>query len=398
MSEKPKRKRGAGHRFKTLFFVIILLGLVIALSNITVYLLRPHGSYIVYLASNEHGFSTLWKADLENPEHPKQLVFFPPNVSVLNYQITDDGHYIFYSFGGMGSSVGHMTLLDTHNGGSPWHISCNAEGDECSKFKIRPDGRYIAYSRTNYERTSEDEIKVDSMSVHVIDTDTFSDTVIHQIELPESNNRFHDVSPSWMGNTGLLTYSLPEEPHQIQVYDVEQNLPLDLLPSDIGSPIFSDDGSRFAYHEKILNTEHLVIEVRETNTPDRLISWSNRIFDDDWVSHIVYDWHPDNEHLLIGNYRNTLPDAAPGTVSNLQLLNTTDGSIMSLTEGERYSYTNATFNHDGSKILYQRKDTLQRCSVMTICDQIMIYDMETGEHTALPIIGSSPQWVNGGRG
>lgn len=402
MSEKPKRKRGSGRIFKTLFFATILISLMIALSSIAINLLRSHGPYFVYLAPNEHGFSTLWKADLENPEHSKQLVFFPPNVSVHNYQITDNGRYIVYSFAPMGSSISYTHLLDTQTGRERQLNSCHVEQATCSRSNIRPDGRYIVYSKKVYGRTLKGEINVDSMNVHVIDTDTFSDKIVYEFDLSNPNNWQHYSQFSWVGNTGLLTFTLGGEPFNFQVFDVGQNTSVETLPLGVPvrSPIFSPDGSRYAYYQSEIDMEPRVVEVRETNSPETPISiyqeWTSELLSDGWLGSYIYDWNPDNEHLLISiNYYGTDP-SIHYSVSNLQLLNTTDNTVVVLTEGKRFSYEWATFNHDGSKILYQRKDTWGQC--MDICDQIMIYDMETGEHTALPIVGKSPQWVNGGRG
>ena len=207
------------------------------------------------------------------------------------------------------------------------------------KFSLRPDGRYLAYWHI-----TEHEI-----NVHEMDLNTFSDYNITRCDAI-TQHCYHQNLPYW----------------------IQGDHPF-------WSPIYSLDGSRYAYHRPDVDNQPRIIAVHETDNPESPISlfrqWSYESNPLGWSGSSMQDWHPDNEHLLIriSSYSRSVKN----TISNFYLLNTTDSSIEQLTEGDRFSYVNATFNHDGSKILYQRKDTLRQCD--RFCDQIMTYDMETNE-------------------
>ena len=114
MPEKPKRKRSPNRRIKILFFAIMLLCLVTSITSLSIYLLRPQGAKIVYLAPDKNGVEALWLADLANPENPKQLTHYEdPNTRIADYQITDDGQYIAYLLWSWETHTGaKIVLLD----------------------------------------------------------------------------------------------------------------------------------------------------------------------------------------------------------------------------------------------------------------------------------------------
>jgi hypothetical protein len=100
-------------------------------------------------------------------------------------------------------------------------------------------------------------------------------------------------------------------------------------------------------------------------------------------------WNPNNQSILTLEYSRMLNNTAQYTLILIDPISNTQDTLL-----EQYFYRffqTINFNYDGSLILY----VVNNIDFET--RQLMTFDMETREEIALPLFGSNPQWVNGGR-
>lgn len=73
MFDKTKHKVNPHQR--TLFRLIIIIGVIVALIVAGVYLLRSKGAQIVFIAPDDNGVEQIWIADVNDAENPRQLIY-----------------------------------------------------------------------------------------------------------------------------------------------------------------------------------------------------------------------------------------------------------------------------------------------------------------------------------
>lgn len=385
MSEKTKRKSNLRRRLLIrLLFGIVL---IIALISAGMYALRPTGAQIVFIAPDDNGVDNIWIADLNDPEHPRQLTFHEQGVSIHNIQVSDKDLLVY-----MRISRDHRSIwaLNMTTGQQEMVRDC-LESSSCGQFLLHPQGRWIVSEDTSFlsETSYETRIRLDDLQTHHHDIIYRAETTI-QTYLPLT-------LVSWIQETGLLVYhsNLNRNVNELAFYDVENRQVIktgylhEVLPF---SPIFSPGG---AYYANILyQYEGRYVALVEVYALDETENMMLSTLAEDSVLGIqaatFQDWHPDNDTILIA-----AAWSHPGkgrTLTELKLYHVIDGSITSLhTTDARDSYFNAQFNYNGRQIIYTIYDLEQRQS------QVILFDVETREEIALPLFGRNPQWVNGGR-
>lgn len=343
---------------------------------------------IIYLVLDNHDVMNLWVSSLNNLHEKQQVTSYTnPGTRLYDYQISADGRFVtFVLYNTNTVPKNEIMLLDLQTLQIQQLTNCTAVRAYCYQFSLRPDGQFVAYYQTSQQ----------GLFMRVIDLreTPHSDEIIDEFHLPPSY--IHHALPNWVGDTGYLAYNLFWIPFRFQVYDVENNQSIIALPLGTPSrqPYFSSNGSRYVYYQSEADITPRIIKVRETNNPSVGLSsyfkWD--LISEGWIGNRIEDWHPDNNQLLISiqYLRFGTPDMG-GLQSDLAIFNTTTGSIEQLTYELDYAAYNASWDHDASHILYQRGDRreVEEC----FCDQIMIYDVEQQEVTALPIFGYHPLWV-----
>lgn len=372
-------------KYRNLFIALFFVGLILIPGRAKS---QTATTKIIYLALGDNDVENLWIVDLADPTAPEQVTssYDKPGTRLYDYQITADGRFVAYVLNNTEMpSEEEIILLDLQTHQTQQLTNCTVMEADCYEFSLRPNGHFIAYYL----------VSPDSRQIRVIDLNIFpyADIIIDEFDRKEPF--IHHALPSWVGNTGLLTYNLPSPDFSFQLYDVEKGRKLTILPLGTVSrmPYFSPDGSRYAYYQSETDMTPRIIQVRETNTPAEPIStYDKGELSEGWIGGGIEDWHPDNEQLLIRvQYLRTGPDMT-ALQFDLAIFNTTTGKIEYLTNDLDYAAYNASWNADATYILYQRchRRDQDDCSR----SQIMIYEMSSGEITPLPIFGMFPNWVN----
>ncbi|MGB7340369.1 MAG: hypothetical protein WBC91_15840 [Phototrophicaceae bacterium] len=112
------------------------------------------------------------------------------------------------------------------------------------------------------------------------------------------------------------------------------------------------------------------------------------------VTAFFHGWHPNNNQFLISEYVREIVDGEYNFIGvNLNLYDLQTREFITISSvPEEVWYGLASFNSDGSEMV------INRASYNTNeTDQLIHFDLITGEETVLPLFGTQPQWVNGGR-
>lgn len=282
-----------------------------------------------------------------------------------------------------------LYLLDVSTRQNTKLTSCSEVDAFCDIFALSPTGDFVMYYHRLYPNYHE---------LRLIDLreSPFVESTIFEFDI---NEYWYYPNISVVGNSNIFTFELLGEPFEFQLYDAEQQELLETLPLGTPSryPIFSDDGSRYAYYISERDMEPRLIGVRQTDPPNTILSnyrdWDYDLTATGWVGAVIYDWHPDNRNLLIGVANWQRCEGNSTLIFHLHTFDTTTGDVMPLPiYGD--SYTNARWNIDGSEIIYNAPTLLTECDNDYLDQQLSIYELNSETFNHLSIAGLNAQWIN----
>ena len=248
---------------------------------------------------------------------------------------------------------------------------------------MSPDGRFVAYQDSDYS--------LENPVLYMMLYDTRAKTHHLIYEFQATDRYFYNTALQWVGHTGMLFFMAEEDSQDYIFYDVDnmqisERRTLNLIER---SPVFSDDGLRYGFKDALYASEDTLrtLYLRHIDSPDEQLISFDDIDEPDALIIDALDWHPDNEAILVNEYRQQGDEPA---TNQAILYNTLTGEREILLDEAGAYYDSVRFNQDGTQLLYWRtyRDAYTP-------DAIMIYDMETGESTQLPLHGWSPTWVEG---
>jgi len=385
MTEKSKRK--GNPRRRLLVASLLIIGLIIALVSAGVYVLRPGGAQIVFVAPDDEGIDQLWIANLNTPENPRQLTTLASPPFLTGFIIAPDSErMILHLYDGMQHALWHLNLQT----GTTQEIRQCDLFPSCTAVLFSPDGRWLAGEDRQSISISRAEV-----TLRIDDLETGTQQTIFSVEVDISRD-LPDILITWIEESGYLIYrSNPvNDPSEITIYDVRNNRVVDtgeiIESGERFNLRFSPDGQYYASRIFQMETGLQINQIYAINDSGTILSSTTATQQERAQQFLMLqDWHPDSEHILVtrGQRSNDILQ-----FNNLSVFNSVDGTVEVLLNNDgRYTYASATFNYDGSRILYSRSDKQDHHN------QIMLYDMETGEEIELPLSGAFPQWVNGGR-
>lgn len=386
MSEKEKRK--SNPRRRLLMRLIVGIGLFVALVSAGIVAFRPKGAQIVFIAPDDNGFEQIWIANLDNPENPRQLTFHEARIT--NFQVSQEKDIIFYFFSTR--TEGRQFRVYNLNTGHSEQIEL-CMSIFCGSYILHPNGDLISY----YEARLINELL--SIDIYVYNIKTHERYLVYQTE--NSDDLDYRSEIQWIDNSKRLTFGEYPSTDGVEsiFYDFDSGHTDTIALSgnrEIGK--FSSDGTYFVHYYYYIGRSYpdkWVMSVARTDNPTELLFSLPQRGETGLVAEYTFqDWHPNNEYILISE-RWSEQYYTHKIRSDLVLYHIETGMrYVLLSNPETMSaYRYASFNYDGSQILYQKYNN------NTGGSQIMIYDVETAEENAFPMIANhpNPQWVNGGR-
>ncbi len=382
MSGKAKSK--GNPRRRTFIQLLVLIVIIVIVSSVIQILLHSKGAEFVFVERDENGFSQIWLADVENPENLRQLTFHEDADSLI-LDTTEDGYLILYSVTFPFPELSYeIWLYDLSKGKNNQIMDCH-DFQACQALQLHHSGKWFIM-----ESVQQNPDESWTLSIYIHDLESSEETKIYEQELSDARSLF----PVWVGysNTVIFRNGVGDDFYDFTLYDVEQNQIIDTTYLDtLFIPVFSDDGSQYALGTLVTDNERENIKTISINQQIISLESPEGIDNALFAMANTRDWHPDNETLLIHTWWEQENIIRENWLHELSLYDTLTGTRETLISNRSSSYLNATFNYDASRILYILSDR------DTQLNQLMIFNMETLEETSLPLFGTSPHWVNGGR-
>jgi len=363
MTDKAKRK--VSPRRRLLFRLIFGIGVLVALIASGVYLLRPTGAQIVFIAPDDEGINQIWIAEVNNPENPRQLTFRDTG-NIAGLAIPETGDLFVYSpCMTEGCEIWTYNLSTNQN---TLILSCE---NYCWRYDLHPNGQLLTYEQHIDETWS--------IEIHVYDLQSGVNHLIYKedyLDIVSSRN------PQWVGRSNQVAFHGGDG---TIFYDYENHTSetRNLYNFRTGAPYpprmyFPEARNYYAFSPS--GASHII--VRQIDSPDEDYFVLSLSSDDPDGSFYLNDWDTNNHAILV------FEDRSYGHELNLYEIETGE-KINLLNNNNEFLYRTAQFNYDSSQILYYVEDADDV--------QIMLYNMETDEEITLPLFGHNPHWVNGGR-
>ncbi len=383
MPEKIKRKTNPRRRL--LIQLIFGIVLIISLISAGLYMLRPTGAQIIFIASDpESNSRNIWLVDVNNPENLRPLLDNPTITEISEMDVASDGRLIVYKQSEAEQQSIEAVNIET---GQQQTISICNSSHICNRAMVDPQGRWVAFEII--ERLTEQTDKI-TLSIYDFQNDT--QDVVYSFET-ERKSSHSPILLGWIRNSGWLVYRATlDDRDEIIYYDIQSEQIVERAEISEGyfpEPLFSRDGSsyistfNFEIYDINLELYHLEAPYRE--------SVPLLMQEDDFSRELIRfeDWYSDNKTLLFtGSW---LPHTDERRY-DIGLYDTETNSQTIIHRNDLLTeYTDASFNYDGSKILYQTWNVASGDGSMTI------HDIASGEEIRLYLSGWNPQWVNGGR-
>jgi|GEM_PF-1262493 len=398
MTEKTKSK--VNSRRRLLIRLVLGIGVIVALVAAVVYLFRPAGAQIVFIAPDENGVDNIWIADLNNPEHPRQLThYMEVDTWIGRFSVNRNRSSIAYVvYSSQTQDDGEIVLLNLHTLNKRILTNCVDSQAMCNTFSFSTDGRYIAYIAVTqvYDELYQG-MYISGLFFYTIDLNDSTDNLIHGIENLQLSIPSSYLIMNWLNNEYQLAMPVSIDPFEVSVYDVENRTFTQNLSADISYEVtFSPDNNYYITRnsQTYLTTIYDIENNNILHFRPEDISWQT----DDFylIGTTSVSWNPDNTHVLLIPMILS-PYANDWCYRGMpHILDLATGDLESLFGSEDYTYSSLSWNADATRALYIRRP-YHRISCADNVRQLMLYDMETQEETALPLFGHSPQWVNGGR-
>lgn len=360
-----KEKRKTNPRRRVLIKLIFGLVLIVSSVAVGIQALRPTGAQIVYIAPDDNGYDAISLADVNDPENPRQLTHHEGKY-IADLQVSAENSIIFYTlFDTYDANFAEFRIINLDTGNHEAIQVC--ETIACKDFQLHPNGQWLTF----------EDFSAPSNRIYAYNLITSEKYLVFDFGRAQLYSHF----PKWVGDTNSLIFRIANDNDydEFAFYDLEEQAIVDTITVDTSIALnFSHNGSLYAYYP--IRLQHTLRSIRDINDPE--ISYQ--------IPYPVYDWHPNNEELLMVDYfynENNTENIFFTDIYLFDMLTSEYEILLSLEN----SSPQPTFNADGSQILYSAYVPNENYH------QIMILDMESREEITLPIIGSSPQWVNGGR-
>ncbi|GAB5494919.1 MAG: hypothetical protein Phog2KO_51340 [Phototrophicaceae bacterium] len=358
-----KEKRKTNPRRRVLIKLIFGLVLIVSVLAVGIQALRPTGAQIVYIAPDDNGYDAIWIADVNDPEHPRQLTHHKES-RILYFQVSNKNSIVFYRTYPIDNSIpNEFRTINLDTGLQRIIPLCYTYF--CRNYKLSPDGQWLTF-----EDSDEELIRVVIQNLQTLEQQILFETERGYLG-------YNQPHPRWIENTGLLSFRTTfDDISDYVFYNIEENQIVETFSVNIGiqTPIFSDDGSFYSYNSGRQN-----INIHHRDNPTDIL------YQIHYMEASSLDWHDDR--VLISETR--LIDNSD-TIRDLNIYNLLTGENETLTSSEREQF-DVSFNMDGSQILYSTYVPNEYYR------QFMLFDMESREEITLPIVGGRPQWVNGGQ-
>lgn len=372
------------------FDVVIWLILAVLAISVGVVMLfgRPAAEplRVVFMMPDASGVDNLWLVDPQNPDDPQQLTFV--TTMIHDYSVSADGTTIAYAerTADVPNTNAEIKLLNLRTRTVRQLTNCVAEDADCTTPVFRPDGRTIAYQRTEFN--SELGLGISPSRIWLLNID--GNTVSNRPLIDDS--QVLGYTPKWSANGAKLAFYDASQTG-IYIYDFETSNAdaVYFLPTRYGTVgNFSPDGDYMIFPE--INTSGPLARGTLQIADLKAGSFVTITDDDPMVDDQEAAWSPDGQTIAVA--RRYL-DERITRGHQLFLYDVNTQTFTPLIYDERYIHSYFSWSPDGRYLLMNRFQVLTDSGENTSqsTPEIWIYDMQTGDLKRIAANGYQARWV-----
>lgn len=346
---------------------------------------RRPGERIAYLGPATASVQNIWLADPHDLENPQQVTF--SGDGIYNFDVSADGRYLAFAERSSDYGTTEIKMLDLYSGALRQLTNCANEDADCKTPVWSPDGRMIAYERTELN-SSVPNAGVSPIRVWLINLNANPITTRPLFE----DSQILGYSPQWSGN-GQRIAVFDQASSGILIYDFTDGS-TSLVPSrygDVGS--LSPNGEKLVFPEMVRKGNQMFAHLRIADLANQ--AFSELTPQDEPIDDTSAVWHPDGQRLAIAR---KYTDDRFTQGHQVYLLDSISGDAVPLVEDRIYNSSFFEWNPEGEKLLMQRFPMLTESGDFNNngLPEIWIYDLETENLLKVAEDAFHPRWVAAG--
>lgn len=372
------------------FDVVIWLILAVLAISVGVVMLfgRPadESLRVVFMMPDASGVDNLWLVDPQNPDDPQQLTFV--TTMIHDYSVSADGTTIAYAerTADVPNTNAEIKLLNLRTRTVRQLTNCVAEDADCTTPVFRPDGRTIAYQRTEFNSALGLGISPSRIWLLNIDGNTVSNRPLID------DSQVLGYTPKWSNDGAKLAfYDASQTGIYIYNFETSNTDAASFLPTRYGTVgNFSPDGDYMIFPE--INTSGPLARGTLQIADLKAGSFVTITDDDPMVDDQEAAWSPDGQTIAVA--RRYL-DERITRGHQLFLYDVNTQTFTPLIYDERYIHSYFSWSPDGRYLLMNRFQVLTDSGENTTqsTPEIWIYDMQTGDLKRIAANGYQARWV-----
>jgi Tol biopolymer transport system component len=341
------------------------------------------GQQVAFLAPTRGPYN-IWLVEARNGAVPRQVTF--AEGGVFDFSVSADGRYIAFAEQRGDDRVAELMLLDLETNTTRQLTDCIGQDAYCTTPVWRPDGRVIAYHRT--ELNSALDIGPSAPRVWLLDMST---DVINTFPLFE-NSQLLTTEPQWSGDgNSIVVYESSSQSVMVYHFDAEtEEERVQSIPAGNGNVgALSPDGQTLIFPELLPPGEttpsRAVMRLADLSTGDITpLTPEDELTDDSSVA-----WTPDGERLAIT--RVYLDEERYTRGFQIYGMDMATRVLEPLVQDAAYQNSAISWSPDGAHLAFQRF-RVQDADVNTV-SEIWMYTPETDELFRVGEDGFYPRWV-----
>jgi Tol biopolymer transport system component len=377
------RQRLTLSRFDTVVMSIIGLLVIAILATVALADVTKPGPRVAYVAPADAAVHNIWIADPNKPDSAQQLTFSQDGI--YDFDVSADGRYVAFSERNNNTSTTELKLLDLNTGSLQQLTDCISVNADCKTPRWRPDGKMIAYERTDLNNQNGGITGSSPIRVWLLDLST-NPTSTHPLF---NDSQILGYEPQWSGDGSEIAV-FDDSSGGVLIYNFQTGS-VSKIPNQYGSVgTLSPDGTRLVFPEMTRIGNQMIAHLKIADLASRV--FKDLTSADDPVDDIMPAWNPDGKRVAIARQ---YMDNRWTQGHQVYLLTPDDGSLEPLVVDEHYQSASFVWDSAGKELLMQRFPVLTETGEQNDDGrpEIWTYDLTTKKLTKIADNAFQPHWI-----
>jgi Tol biopolymer transport system component len=340
-----------------------------------------------YLYPAFGGIQNVHMLDIDDPDNPVQLT--DTAYGVFDFAFSPDGRWLVFAEKNQ-DAIATLRLMDVHSRQVVDLVDCIAASAYCTTPSFSPDGRLLAYQRSESLNNS-----YGLSRIWLVDMTSPNYETVPLL----ADSQVVGHSPVWSadGNT-LAFYSADTTQPGILIYDFVSREPdgvqLRFIPSSHGSMgTVSPNGQELIFPEVIQRNEQLFSYLRIADLLDKeFAAFTNP---DNPTDDVFAQWSPDGDTVVMAR-RYTDDRWTMGHQTYLLSASDDTQTLTAVDYNENYNTSYFRWNHDGTRLVLQRFPLQNEDGTPNRDARPEVWVYDVASQTAQLLVNDAfiPQWAS----